>query len=903
MTGTPDRHEQIGDLFDAALNLPAAERDNFLAEACRSDISLLAAVKRLLANHSDSGTFLDPILERQQSPTAIGPYRIVKQIGEGGMGTVYLAQQTQPIRRDVALKVIKPGMDSKSVIARFEGERRALALMAHPNIAQVFDAGTTHRGLPYFAMELVEGVPITQYCETHKLSIRARIEIFLPVCNAIQHAHQKGIIHRDIKPSNVLVTLVEGEPVAKVIDFGLAKALSVEADAMSLATHAGTVLGTLQYMSPEQTELGAQDIDTRSDIYSLGALLYELLTGSPPLETDRIAKESYLATLQFIREKEPPPPSVRLRQSNQLLPPLDKELDWIPLKALEKDRARRYETVNALTRDLRRYLAGEPVDAAPPSPGYRFQKFVRKHRLWIATAAAFVLVLLGGIAISSWMAVRATRAEQEALAVNEFLRRDILGQADPGRQSELGFKPDQQITVRTVIDRAAAKLDGRFPQQPKVEASLRDTIGSVYTSLGMLDQGQKQLRRAVQLHRGLLGEGDATTIDSQEELAWNLLSSGDSREAEATLAAALASARRTLGVSHRLTLRVAGSLGWVQAAVGKLDESVALLRQAEAGAVKAYGAEDPDVVELQYVLFMSLFARADFAEARRVLTQVTETVNRRFSEDIVKKLALRAAAAMLDDQRGHFAEAHSKFVNILATHRQIYGSHHQTTLLSIRNLAMNLTNQGRFAEAHVLFQELAAQRGSVFPPEHPESLRFLAEWADFHVAQNKLTEAEAIYADALPRLQKRFGDDHPTTIAAYAGLAELRRRQRRLPEAETILAENVERLRRKFGPANPQTLAGMAALARVRIERGRYADAVSAARVASEGTAADLWLQFHARSLLGAALAGQGELPAAEVALVAGAEGLVQRRQLVPARDRAVVDEAVQRLAEFRGRR
>ena len=899
MNNSQERHERIGDLFDAALNLPPSERDDFLLESCGPDTDLLDAVKRLLANHSDSDTFLEPILERQ-TPSVIGPYRIVNQIGEGGMGTVYLAQQTQPIRRDVALKVIKPGMDSKSVIARFGSERRALALMTHPNIAQVFDAGTTDRGLPYFAMELADGVPITQHCEANKLGIRERIELFIPVCQAIQHAHQKGVIHRDIKPSNVIVTMAEGKPIPKVIDFGLAKALVDDVSGETAATMAGTIVGTLQYMSPEQTEMGSKDIDTRSDIYSLGALLYELLTGSPPLDADRIAQDSYLTTLQYIRDKEPPSPNARLRQSNQFSQPLDRELDWIPLKALEKDRSRRYETVNALAQDLRRYLAGEPVEAAPPSRSYRLRKFVRRYRRWIATAAAFVFVLLGGIAISAWMAVRATRAEQETLAINEFLKRDLLGQADPGRQSEKGVKPDPQITVRTVVDRAAAKLDGRFPNQPQVEAALRNTIGSIYTSLGMLDQGQKQLRRAVQLQSNLRGARDAATIESQEDLAWNLLSSGDSSGAEAALATALDSARKTLGPGNRLTLRVSDSLGWVLTSLGKLDESIAILQQAEKVAVKAYGPADRDALELQYSLFMSHFAKANYAEAKGILIQAMETTHRVYGDESVRSLALRGGLAMLHAQQGRFQEANEDFVKILAANRRIYGLQHQTTLTSMHNLAVNLTKQGRHAEAEALFRENANHRGAVFVPEHPQMLLFLSDWAVFHVAQDKLTEADAIYADLMPRLRKSLAEDHPTVISVNAGLAELRRRQKHYPEAEAMFAKNVELQQRKFGPGNHNTLLGMTALARVRIQQGRYAEAEPLARAASEGLAkTESWQGFHARSLLGASLAGQGKLDAAEPELLAGYKGLVTRKQFISHGDLGVLAEAGQRLVDF----
>jgi serine/threonine protein kinase/tetratricopeptide (TPR) repeat protein len=368
--------------------------------------------------------------------TDIGPYRLIRQLGEGGMGVVYHAQQLHPIRRDVALKIIKPGMDSKQVVARFEGERQALAMMDHVNIARVFDAGTTASGLPYFVMELVDGIPITRYCDSKRLTVKERIDLFIPVCKAIQHAHQKGIIHRDIKPSNILVTEQDGKPVAKVIDFGLAKALGHRLSDATMMTNLGTVVGTLQYMSPEQAELSRQDVDTRSDIYSLGVVLYELMTGTTPLDSEHLTKAAYMEVLRSIREEEPLTPSARLRRSAtsaetatqrrtdpaQLPKLLNGELDWITMKALEKDRTRRFETVNGLVRDLERYLDGEPVESAPPSMAYRVGKFVRRHRVWLAAATTAVVAICIGAGVAIYQArIAQQRFQQVRKLANTFI--------------------------------------------------------------------------------------------------------------------------------------------------------------------------------------------------------------------------------------------------------------------------------------------------------------------------------------------------------------------------------------------------------------------------------------------------------------------------------------------------
>src|SRR5262245_39909659 len=427
------------DLFIESLQkTDPADRIAYLDAACAGDEVLRGRVLQLLAQHEKNESFLldapvplphvppnatidQPIIE--DAGTLIGPYKLLEEIGEGGMGTVWMAQQTEPVKRLVALKLIKAGMDSKQVIARFEAERQALALMDHPNIARVLDGGATDVGRPYFVMDLVKGVPITRYCDEHHLTPRQRLELFIPVCQAIQHAHQKGIIHRDLTPSNVLVTLYDGKPVPKVIDFGVAKAAGQSLTEQTLVTGFGAIVGTLEYMSPEQAEINQLDIDTRSDIYSLGVLLYELLPGTTPLQRKQAKEKGILASLRIIREEETPCPSARLSTVEELLSisarrqtepkKLTKlmrgELDWIVMKALEKDRNRRYETANAFAADVQRYLADEPVQACPPSAWYRFGKFARRNRAALAAAAIVVLVVTAAVGVSAALIWQANR--------------------------------------------------------------------------------------------------------------------------------------------------------------------------------------------------------------------------------------------------------------------------------------------------------------------------------------------------------------------------------------------------------------------------------------------------------------------------------------------------------------
>jgi serine/threonine protein kinase/WD40 repeat protein len=424
------------ELFHRALEKPTlAEQLAFLDQVCANQPELRERIERLLRSHRHEDSFLQPEVTTDEPAaerpgTVIGPYKLIEQVGEGGMGTVWMAQQTEPVKRLVAMKVIKPGMDSKQVIARFEAERQALALMDHANIARVLDGGTTSAGRPYFVMDLVKGMPITRYCDEHHLTPRQRLELFIPVCQAVQHAHQKGIIHRDLKPSNVLVALYDGKPVPKVIDFGVAKATGVQLTDATLVTGFGNIVGTLEYMSPEQAEINQLDIDTRSDIYSLGVLLYELLTGSPPFSRKELEKAGMLEMLRVIREQEPSKPSTKLSTAEglptlaanrgtepaKLTKLVRGELDWIVMKTLDKDRNRRYETANGFALDVQRYLAGEPVLAVPPSAWYRFRKFARRNRELVLATSLVLLALLVGIAGTTWGMVRAIRAEADAVS-------------------------------------------------------------------------------------------------------------------------------------------------------------------------------------------------------------------------------------------------------------------------------------------------------------------------------------------------------------------------------------------------------------------------------------------------------------------------------------------------------
>ena len=540
----------------------------------------------------DIGSFMDrpaadaPLTIHQRITeevgTQIGPYKLIQELGEGGFGVVYLAEQQEPVRRQVALKIIKPGMDTREVITRFEAERQALALMDHPNIAHVLDAGATESGRPYFVMELVQGVPITDYCDQHEMTIRERLELFVTVCQAVQHAHHKGIIHRDLKPSNVLVAENEDVPVPKIIDFGVAKATGAHLTDRTTVTGLGQLVGTPMYMSPEQAGRNGQDVDTRSDIYSLGVLLYELLTGTPPFDKERFRQANYDEICAIIREQEPPKPSTRIttvgeaattisahRHASpaQLSRTLRGELDWIVMKALEKDRTRRYETANDFAQDIQRYLNDEPVEACPPSTIYRMRKFTRRNRVAVFTTTAISLALILGAGIAAGQAYRATQAErfanrqleianeqrrlarQQAWLAQEAARRERKLRTEAEQQRNLAEKATQEaevarkqaeavtnylveafrspdperdgrtITVAEVLGKSAERLEKEFENDLPLKAQLHLALGNTYHALGVPREAVTQLEKAYEINGHALGRDDRSTLNAMTGLA------------------------------------------------------------------------------------------------------------------------------------------------------------------------------------------------------------------------------------------------------------------------------------------------------------------------------------------------------------------------------------------------
>lgn len=646
----------------------------------------------------------------------IGLYRLLQTIGEGGMGTIYKAEQRQPIRRIVALKLVKLGMDTKAVLARFEAERQALSLMDHPNIAKALDAGATETGRPYFVMEYVAGVPITDYCNKKNLPTRDRLELFMQVCDAVQHAHHKGVIHRDLKPSNVLVAEHDGKPTPKVIDFGVAKATHGRLTDATLATEVGGVLGTLGYMSPEQAELSGLDVDSRTDVYSLGVLLYELLVGEPPFDPKVLHRAAFTEAQRIIREQDPPRPSARLTTrlsdgadrdvARQLGSDLEKrvqalrgELDWIPLKALRKDRDERYATPTDMSQDVRRYLAGEPIEAHPPSATYRARKFLRRYRGPAAAVAIVLVTLVLGIAGTTWFAFAARQqanraSEAEAIALTRQQEAESeRHEADRQRRTAVETNDflvwmfqradptatqGQEITAAELVSRSVAHLEERFDEQPQVKTALQYTLGQALSNLGRPAEAEPLLRQAVDGRWELLGPEDPLTLESARTLAFVLARMGNP-EAESLQRQVWKSRERVLGNDHPDTIGAMNDTGVTLMMLGRFSEAEPVFREMAARAQRVLPVDHTHRVGAQMNLGMALQSQGRAKDAEELLRTTLDEFERKLGPDHQHTLNCRTslARALIDQKR--YDEALPLSESALSGLRRRLGTNHPFT--------------------------------------------------------------------------------------------------------------------------------------------------------------------------------------------------------------------------------
>jgi len=879
--------KQVKSIFEELVELSGADREASIGRLCDGDPALRAEVDRLLASHDDAGRFMGaPTLEREAGgpkregipaqegaskdsrtsdaplvresllarstagipsrslPPPIGPYTPLEVIGEGGFGTVYRAQQDSPVQRIVGLKVIKLGMDTREVIARFESERQALAIMSHPNIAAVFDAGATAEGRPYFVMEYVPGEPITAYCDRRRLGVRERLELFKQVCYAIQHAHQKGVIHRDIKPSNVLVispatanapAQAEQPAIIKVIDFGIAKAAGPRLSDQTVLTQEGVLVGTPEFMSPEQADPGQLDIDTRTDIYSLGALLYALLTGTLPLGPNLLRTKGFAEVLRIVREVEPARPSTRVgslalapspfkevgrgeggdcrfpisdcrfadgtrgatrkseignrkssaldiaqsRRSDprSLARTLRGDLDWIVMKCLEKDRARRYQSAGSLALEVERYLRGEPVLAGPPGAGYRLHKFVRRNRVAIGVVAvisvALVVSITGLVAAvrardvaheQREVAQRSSRAAHDAAvkaeAVNRFLQ-EMLSAADPR------FSARRELTVRESLDRAVAKLDaGAMSDQPEIEAAVRLTIGRSYAGLAQFEAAEVQVETAIAACREFVGEDSPAYAQALHERGCVRKLAGRPIEAEADLRAALA------------IQRARGEEGAAAAATCANDLALALLDQ------KRLDDAEPLLAEV-------------LSYARQHQSPSRQGSGRDGRDAAATSILAEAINNMgsLHLARGEFAAAEPLFREAIEVNRQRLGKLHPSIATNLDNLAQALQGKGDLAGAENAFSEAIAIRRELLGAQHPELATSLHNLAVLQFARGNREACETALRESLAIFRETYGPTHSDTLTVLHSLVSVVGGSPKPDEAETLLLEAFEAVR------------------------------------------------------------------------------------------------------------
>jgi serine/threonine protein kinase/Flp pilus assembly protein TadD len=783
------------------------------------------------------------------APSRIGPYRILETLGEGGFGFVYLAEQVEPVRRRVALKVIKPGMDSRQIVARFEAEEQALALMDHPNVAKVLGAGVTEQGRPYFVMEHVRGVSITEHCDRQKLGIEDRLRLLVQVCDAIQHAHQKGIIHRDIKPSNILVTIEDGRAVPRIIDFGVAKALNQRLTEKTLFTEQGQLLGTPEYMSPEQAEMTAQDVDTRSDIYALGVLLYELLTGVLPFDP-RELREAGLGEIQrIIREVEPSKPSTRLMKVSDataaaarhrhverqtLHRRLRGDLDWITMKAMDKDRTRRYATASEFAADIRRHLEHEPVVAGPPSTMYRVTKFVRRHRTGVGAAGVVVLVLALATAGITWQAIRATRAEGRALelarsesfqreraeralreaetsreqaavqleraeqqaaiaqAVNDFLNHDLLAAADPRNT------PNPDVTLREVLDAASRRISGRFEDQPLVLAASRMALGNTYESLGEYDLAEPHFEHALRLWQNELGETDRNALRAMDHLGRLRYRQGRHESAQTMLVEALERQRELLGDDDLDTLTTMNDLAALYRATGRFNDAEALLLENLRLSRAVLPDDHPHTPAVMGNLASLYWERGRHDEAESLWLEAIGISRRALGDEHPDTLAWMNDLATLYRYLGRFDEAEPLLVRALEARRRVLGDDHPETLGSKLSIADLYRREGRFDDAEPLLREVYETRRSRLGPRHAHTLHALNLLASLRVDQGRLDEAEPLYLEVLEGRQD-LSTGHTFRLTAMSNVGRLYTLQGRYGEAEQMLRETIAVAREHLG--------------------------------------------------------------------------------------------------------
>jgi len=963
----PRRWVVIESLFERALELDPAERFAWLQKACDGDATLLEEVESLLAC-SDAHLSISAIRPQMGIlwdqmvrdfdvgpdapkdvapedliddsaapaggsglPSTIGSFRIVRRLGEGGMGIVYEAEQEHP-RRTVALKVIKSGLDDPRLARRFEQELLALGRLQHPGIAQIYEAGIAENGAdpqPYFAMEFIRGKPLLEYADAHQLNTVQRLNLIDKVCDAVHHAHQRGIIHRDLKPGNILVDET-GQP--KVLDFGVARATDCDTR-ITHQTDLGLIVGTLAYMSPEQVLADPLELDTRSDVYSLGVVLYEMLARRLPYKVSPKLTEA----VRTIQEEEPTP-------LGSISGAFRGDIETIVGKALEKDKTRRYSSAAELAADIQRHLLDEPIMARPASTIYQLQKFARRHKPLVFGVAAVFIVLVAGIVVSNREAARANKEADTSRAISDFLQKDLLAQASAANQSRPDNKPGPDLKVRTALDRAAARIPGRFDKQPEIEASIRDTIGQTYLDLGLYPEARTQFERALDLQRRVLGPQNVATLKTLNRIGYSAFLQGKYPEAEALLGKTIEMQRRVLGAEHRDTLSSIGALADVYWRQSKYPEAEALYDEVLSIQRRLLGPEHPDTLESMHDMAIVYFEQGKYAQVETLENQTLEIRRRVLSAEHPDTLSSMDNLASAYYAQGKYAQAEALESQTLEIRRRVLGPEHPQTLMSMSNLANVYDLEGKYAAAETLDSASLEITQRILGQENSDTLMSMNNLANVYVAQGKYQRAEALYKQTIQTQRRVLGPQHPDTLATINDLASSYAAQGKYGEAEALLVPNLEIERRVLGPEHPDFLSAISGLASMYQREGKYAEAETYARqvlsgrrhaLGSEapdtmGSAADLalvyesqgqfaraeplsreslefyqkqhpddWQRFRVEGLLGASLAGQKNYAEAEPLLLEGYEGMVARREKIGAPDLYQVDIARGWLAEL----
>ena len=927
-------------VFVQALELPETERPAFLEEACSEDSQLRQLVHELLGFDEALGSFSEgPALEAVERAAAeasaeqhIGPYRLLGQLGSGGMGTVYLAEQSEPVERKVALKLIKAGMDSEQVLARFEGERQALALMDHANVARVYDAGAAGTGRSYFAMEYVPGHEITEHCDRAELGFRDRVRLFLQVCDGVQHAHQKGLIHRDLKPSNILVKSAQGEPATvKIIDFGVAKSMQRKLSAHAAHTQLGTFVGTPVYSSPEQILGRFGETDTRSDIYSLGVVLYELLVGTPPHTWDDFDGRSQEEIARMLSEEPPTKPihrfttttgkdaeTVAQRRSltvEQMQRRLRGDVSWILLKCLERRPEERYPSVSELRKDLERWLEGLPLEARPATGLYRLRTFVRRHRTGVAVTALVGAALLTTTAAAVTGFLRAERAAEEAELAADF-QVEQLQELDPAAMGlglrtklidEIRHRLGEQEVEPSVLEADLKTLEGllshanftdlslsllddqlfaraetaiaeKYGETPLLQARLWQSVADTRRELGQFEAAVEPQQRALAVRRRELGDEHPLTLESLASRGFLWLVMGRLDAAEGDLRQAAEARRRVLGDEHPETVISIGTLGSSLQAQGKLAEAEPNLREALETHRRVLGNEHPDTLISIGNLGSLLSDQGKLAEAEPYYREALEASRQVLGDEHPGTLISVNNLGFLLSSQGRAAEAEPYYREALETSRRVLGNEHRDTLISINNLGSLLRSQGKFGEAEALFREALATRRRVLGDAHPDTLFTVNSVGLLFRSQGQLAEAEPYFREALETRRRVLGEEHPDTLVSMGNLGLLLMSQGKLSEAETYGRKALDAYRRLYGEERLDSLRAARNLAKILNERSKYAEVTELLEetlpTADGALGKEHQVSAEMRSLLGEALVGLGAYDGAEPLLLDGYQAL-----------------------------